>query len=127
MVIMNQRREARFGANQSVWVTLLGPVDTRIPGCIRNVASRGIGLEVGQAIDAGAALKIELPDSILLGEAIYCRKEKTGFYVGVELEQALHGLASLGEMLRQFAEETSSSHRTETVQDAGGENQQQRH
>jgi hypothetical protein len=109
MVSMNQRREARFAANQPAWITLFGPVDTRLPGRIRNFSGRGIGLEVGQAIGTGTALKIEAQNSLLLGEAIYCRAEGEQFYVGVELEHALHGLAELGEMLRGFTEELSTS------------------
>ena len=102
---MNQRRDARFATDQRVWITLYGKVDTRVQGHIRNISGRGIGLEVDLPIHTGTALKIELEDSLLLGEVIYCRQEKGGFYVGAELEQALHGLVELGEMLRRFTTE----------------------
>jgi hypothetical protein len=36
-----------------------------------------------------------LDDAILLGEVIYCRDQGGGYYVGIELEQALCGLADL--------------------------------
>jgi ribulose-5-phosphate 4-epimerase/fuculose-1-phosphate aldolase len=99
---MNQRREARAVASHSVWITILGTVDNRIPARIRNASGRGMGLEVAQEIGTGSALQIEVEDSLLFGEAIYCRAEKGAYYVGVELEEALHGLAELGEVLREF-------------------------
>jgi hypothetical protein len=124
---MNQRRDLRFEARQSAWITLFGEVDVRIPGRIRSVSGRGMGLEVAQPIGAGAALKIEVDDSMLLGEAIYCRVDGDGFYVGVVLEQALHGLAGLGEMLRGFADEPSGPEHAYAVQHARRQDQQKPH
>jgi hypothetical protein len=121
---MDQRREGRFEADQPVWITLFGQVDVRIPGRIRSVSGRGMGLEVAQPIDTGAPLKIEASDSLLLGEAIYCRADRDGFYVGVELEQALHGLAELGERLRQYSEISSGPEHAYAVQEAGSQDQE---
>jgi hypothetical protein len=115
---MNQRRESRTSANQSVWVTLYEAVETRICGRIRNVSGRGLGLELDQRIGVGTAIRIDLEDSMLLGEVIYCRPETDGvFYAGVELEQALNGLAALGEMLRGFSDEPSASEPADAVKD----------
>jgi hypothetical protein len=125
MVVMNQRRETRFEANQSAWITVFGDVDVRIPGRIRNVSGRGMSLEVAQPIGTGTALKVEASDSMLLGEVIYCRADGGRFYVGVELEQALHGLMELGEMLRGFAEEPLAPEHAHAVQETGGQDQQQ--
>jgi len=75
-----------------------------MPGRIRNASGRGMGLAVAQPIGVGALLQIAA-DSLLPGEVIDCRMDGDGFYVGVEREQALHGLAELAEMVRQYAEE----------------------
>src|ERR1039457_2232499 len=108
MLIMNQRREPRFEANQCVWVTLFGEPDIRLPARIKNVSVRGIGFELQGPVAIGTALKVELDDALLLGEVIYCRpdsdKDEASFYVGVELEQALCGLGDLAETLRAFSE-----------------------
>ena len=58
-----------------------------------------------------------------LGEAIYCRQEDDAFYVGVELEHALHGLVALGDMLRGFSEDRSSPEHAYAMQNADGEDQ----
>jgi hypothetical protein len=101
---MQQRCEHRFAANQAVWVTLLDKAKTRIQGRVRNISSRGIGIGIGQAIATGTPLQIDVSDDMLLGEAIFCRQEGDHYFVGVELEHALYGLAELARALREFDE-----------------------
>ena len=92
---MNQRHETRVPANRSVEITLFGEPDISLPARIKNLSGRGIGLELDGPVAAGTALKVELEDSLLLGEVIYCRRDEDSYYVGVELEHALCGLAEL--------------------------------
>ena len=106
---MNQRRDPRFEVNQSVWITLFGEPDIRLPACIKNVSVRGIGLELQGPVAIGTALKFEVDDSLILGEVIYCRQveascDEASYYVGVELDQALRGLGNLAEALRAYSE-----------------------
>src|SRR5665647_471090 len=77
MLIMNQRRDPRFEINQSVWITLFGEPDIRLPARIKNVSSRGIGLDLQGPVAIGTALKFEVDDCLLLGEVIYCRQVDT--------------------------------------------------
>src|SRR4051794_7756103 len=100
---MNKRREPRLQADQPVKVTLFGQPDVRMSARIKNVSGRGIGLECDRPLAIGAALKIELEDALLLAEVIYCRPDKTTFYVGAEIEQALNGLSELSRMVSAFA------------------------
>src|SRR3954447_13009527 len=99
---MNQRREMRFQASQSVAITLFGDPDRRISGVIKNVSGKGIGLELNVPVAPGTALKVELEDGLLLGEVIYCRKDDSSYYAGVELEHSLFGLGELGRVLSNF-------------------------
>ena len=107
MLIMNERREPRFEANQPIWITLFGEPDIRLPARIKNVSARGIGLELQGPVAIGTALKFEVDDSLLLGEVIYCRQDDASFYVGVELEQALCGLGQLAKALSAFSDSPS--------------------
>jgi len=103
---MEQRRELRLVLNQSVNVTILGkPEMQRTTGRVKNTSGRGLGLELAYPVSVGCALKIELEDAILLGEAMYCRGENGCYFVGIELEQSLSGLSELSRMVRAFAEE----------------------
>jgi len=126
MYNMNQRRDSRWAADMSACVTVFGSVDRLILGKVRNVSSRGIGLSVDTPIPPGAALKIEIADSMLLGEVIYCRADGESYYTGIELEQVLHGLLELSQTLRQFSGD-SGSQQADPVHYAHGENQKQPH
>ena len=111
---MDNRRESRFTANQTVDVTILGDPEIRRTGVVKNASGRGLGLEMAFPVGIGAALKIELPDTVVLGEAMYCRGQNGSYFVGIELEQVLCGLEGLSQMLQAFAEEASSLQRAYT-------------
>jgi hypothetical protein len=66
-------------------------------------------LEVPRPIPAGAALKIEASDAIILAEAVFCRRDQDSYFVGVALEQVLSGLAELGKILQQYVDEPSAA------------------
>jgi hypothetical protein len=118
---MNQRREPRFQADQQVRVTVYGPPDLHLTAIVKNVSGRGMGIEVDGPIATGTALKIDLDDAILLGEVIYARDQGTSFYLGVELEHALYGLAELAKAVRSFSVDApdSSSQQPQSVEQAG--------
>ena len=102
---MEQRREPRFEADQAVVLTVLSDPPTRIEARVKNASGRGLGLVAGAPVDPGAAVRIELEDAVVLGEAIYCRRESDGHFIGVELDQVLVGLTELGRNLAAFTSE----------------------
>jgi hypothetical protein len=102
---MDKRREPRFEADQAVTLTVLGDCPSKQPAIVRNASSRGLAIEVSHWIPPGSALKIEFDDSVVLGEAVYCRNGTGKHLVGVELDQVLCGLTELGRKLQEFSEE----------------------
>lgn len=122
---MNQRRDARFQTDQPIQLTVFGQPDIQMPAMIKNTSGRGVGITVKGRLAIGAALKIKLDDAILLGEVIYCRDEGDGYYVGVELEQALFGLADLAVALRSFNDEFSGAQEPHSMQNARHQDDQQ--
>ena len=115
MLIMNQRRQPRLGADQSVWITLFGEPEIRLPARVKNVSTRGMGLELQGPVAIGSPVKIEVEDCLFLGEIIYCREDEASFYVGVELEQALYGLSELARALGAFSDSSPGPQQTEPV------------
>jgi hypothetical protein len=105
---MDQRREPRLKADQSVVVTVLGDHEIQYAGTILNASGRGLAIEIGSAVAPGTAIKIELDDSILLGEAVYCKGGQASYLLGVELDQVLCGLTELAKKLQEFAREEQS-------------------
>ncbi len=86
-----------------------------MPARVKNVSVRGIGVELGPRSAAGAAIKIEVEDALLLGEVIFCREDEESFFVGVELEQALFGLTELARALGAFSDSPSGPQQTDPV------------
>jgi hypothetical protein len=106
---MEQRREPRFVADQPISVTVMGQCDARYVGIVKNASGRGLGLELPVCVPPGTALKIELDNSMILGEAVFCRPQNGAYFVGVELREALRGLSELAEIVKGFSEEERES------------------
>ena len=117
MEIMSLRSEARFSPNQVICITVFGEPDRRLRAVIRNVSARGVGLVLKDPVAVGSALKFDLEDSMILGEVIYCRRDEESYYVGVELEQALRGLAGLARALREFSDSPSGREQADPVEE----------
>ncbi|HLH20481.1 MAG TPA: PilZ domain-containing protein [Bryobacteraceae bacterium] len=106
---MDQRREPRFEIDQSVIVTVLSEQPLKMHGRVRDASGRGLGLVVPRPVEPGAALRIEIDDALVLGEAIYCRDEQREHFIGVELDQVLVGLTELSRRLSAFDRQPSAA------------------
>ena len=104
---MEQRRDTRLVLDQTVNLTILGDPEIRRTAKVKNISGRGLGLEMAYPAGVGCALKIELNDAVLLGEAMFCRAENGAYYVGIELLQGLCGLSELYQALQAFTGQPS--------------------
>jgi len=104
---MEQRREPRLETDQPVYVTILGAQEIRQEARVKNLAQGGFGLETAGPIPAGTLLKIELRDSILLGEVKHCRMSGNLCLVGVELEM-LCPVEEFAWLVQRFADQGNS-------------------
>jgi hypothetical protein len=102
MFLMEQRRDQRVPTDQPVSLTVLGDLETRLTAVVKNASGRGLGLISPASVPSGAAVKIEVGDSIFLGEAMYCKATEDGYYLGIELTEVLSGLAALSRMAQEF-------------------------
>ena len=102
---MDKRREPRFRADQPVVVTVLSEPEMRLEGRVVDASGRGLGLVTPIPLPPGAAIRIEMDDSMVLGESIYCRSDGDGHFTGVELDQVLVGLTELSRNLTALSEE----------------------
>jgi len=121
---MDQRRESRLEADQAVVVTVLGKQELKQTALVRNASGRGLAVEMPREVAPGAALKIELDDAIVLGEAVYCKEEKGGYLVGVELDQVLCSLSQLGRKLQEFADLQSGRQVPHTMEKRKGQHRE---
>ena len=102
---MEHRRDHRITTEQPVGLTILGAPERRLTATIKNSSGRGLGLILPEFVPTGAAVKIEIGDSIFLGEAMYCKAMEGGYFLGIELTEVLSGLAALNRMSQEFSEQ----------------------
>lgn len=102
---MEQRAEVRFAIDQPVAVVVLNGEEIRETARVRNVSAAGLQLVSDRLIPAGSAIKIELDNSLALGEVMYCVNEGDHSVLGVRLEHVLNGLAELQRKLLEFVED----------------------
>ena len=100
---MDQQCDSDFVPGQQVTVTLLCDPASQFPARVTNAAGRGLVLVTPSAVPPGTPVKITVKDSMFLGEAAYCRQQADFWYIGVELNQVLAGLAELGRRLQEYS------------------------
>jgi len=103
---MDRRREVRVTADQMVRVTALGTYRRKMDGIAVDLSGRGLRVLLPDPVDLGDALKIELEDTLLLGEVCYCSPREYGYMVGIEVDQVLSGLADLARLNQALFDST---------------------
>ncbi len=104
---MDRRKEPRIQSYQSVELTVLGDAGFSCLAHAVQLSGHGMRLVVHRSVPVNAAVKIEAGDWLVLGEVCYCRRERTYYSVGLQLEQALAGLQELNEATRRFRDEVN--------------------
>ena len=102
---MDRRREPRIQAYETVHLTVLGNAGYSTVANAIQLSAHGMRLVMDGTIPVNAIIKVEGDDWLALGEVCYCRLERSHSVVGLELDQALVGLAELGVRSRAFSAE----------------------
>jgi PilZ domain len=95
---MERRRDFRSKLNQAVRVTVLGRDRYQVHGKAADLSGRGIRILIPVPLPAGDPVRIDLDDTLLLGEVCYCEPEGRGFMIGVQLDQAINDVAALARL-----------------------------
>ncbi len=62
-------------------------------------------LRLGRQLIPDTPVKVEVGDSMYLGEVCYCRMERGGFIAGLAIEQVLTGLHGLANLRRSLIQD----------------------
>ena len=94
-IVLDRREDQRHQLIQSATVTVLGSASEILHGEIRNISKGGAQIQLHQPLRYASIVAIDYDDNRLLGEVVYCEKQSAGWLVGVRVEHALLGLATL--------------------------------
>lgn len=97
--MQDRRREPRFSTNQPADLVLLADSDLRLPVRVQELSGSGVRLTVSRHIAPGTPVRIDMADSILLGEVCHCVPELGEFLCGVQLEQQLSNISDVARLM----------------------------
>jgi hypothetical protein len=91
----DRREDQRYQRNHSATVSVLGTASEILHCEIRNIGKGGTQIRLDQPLRYASIVAIDYDDNRLLGEVVHCAKEQVGWLVGIRVEHALLGLATL--------------------------------
>ncbi len=94
---MERRQHPRIPVNSPVRVTTLLGDCIIADGQLEQLSGAGARVTSPVPLQPGTPLRLDLPDTLLLGECVYCQAVDGGFTLGIHLE---HSLGSVGELRR---------------------------
>jgi len=116
---MEKRAFPRTQAAQTAKLTVLEQPSYTLTAEVLNLSGRGAGLRVEQQIPTGTPVRLDLKDSLFLGEVCRCASTEGGFLVGLQLEQALTDVASLDRLVNRLLVFDRRSREKESASDPG--------
>jgi len=85
-----------------VQVTPLAGVFMAVGGSVLSLTGRDMDLVLDQSLGAGTAVEVQAQNWLMLGEVLYCVKERSRHKTRLRLEHALPSIRELTNMSRRF-------------------------
>lgn len=102
---MDLRTETRVPVQRPVKLTVLGDEPQEYQALLSNVSGRGLRVLVDAPVPLDSAVRVDLEDSIILGEVCYCEPFGGQWALGLEMEQALSDLRGLCRLVERLLQE----------------------
>lgn len=93
--IVLQTGERRVELAERFGIRVLGPSERTVDAAAIKLVGRRLIVQIGESLPAGEPVRIDAPDSFLLGEVLGCWRERGAIFAAIEIEQALTGLSDL--------------------------------
>lgn len=91
--------EIRFQPNQPVRLSVLSGLPQTLTAVIVHLNGRDAKLQASQYIPTGSAIRIDLDDSMLLGEITGCISEQEQFGIAVNITEAIPSMSDLARLV----------------------------
>ncbi|MBL8296239.1 MAG: PilZ domain-containing protein [Bryobacterales bacterium] len=102
---MDLRTENRVPVQRPVKLTVLGDQPQEFEAYLNNVSGRGLRVVMDAPVALDAAVRVDLDDSIILGEVCYCEPCGNRWALGLEMEQSLSDLRGLCRLVERLLQE----------------------
>lgn len=109
---MERRSEPRVTANEPAQVTILDEKQEQFPARVIDLSGKGLRLAAPRRVEAGALIRVDLHDSILLGEVSHGTGEQPEVQIGVQIEHVLTNLQQLQRLRESLVEQSVATSRT---------------
>ena len=117
---MERRSKLRFEVHQPISAKVLCTEGESqiVHGTLENISGSGLRVVTETPLASGTALRIDLPDSMILAEVRYCATlaahaltpEVTRYSLGLEMKQVLNDMGELGRLMHGIMGVQSSTH-----------------
>ena len=101
------RSESRPRVAGPLEVIVLGQRDVPIPGQVATLSGEELRLLLKTAVHPGAAVRIDVDGTVLLGEVCYCMPEEGAHAVGVHLQHAITLSDELARLMQRLLGDSS--------------------
>ena len=98
-MIVQRKMEIRFQPDQPVRLSILSDVPQAITAFIISLNGRNAVLRVPQAIPAGSAIRLDLDDSMLIGEISGCAAGEEHFEIQFHIKEAIPSMSDLARLV----------------------------
>ena len=127
---MERRTKIRFDLHQPIKAKVLGDgagiADAEIFGVLENISGSGLCIISDRPLPIGAAIQIDLPDSMVLAEVRYVTPHAPHalnlntprFSVGLEMKEILSQISELAWLIEGITGKSKSAGRVASVVDA---------
>jgi hypothetical protein len=102
---MDLRTENRVPVQRPVKLTVLGDQPQEFEAFLNNVSGRGLRVVVDAPVAPDSAVRVDLDDSMILGEVCYCEPCGNQWALGLEMEQSLSDLRGLCQLVERLLHE----------------------
>jgi hypothetical protein len=108
---VERRSEPRAAANEPARVTILDEKQEHFPARVIDLSGKGLRLGAPRGIASGTLIRVDLQDSILLGEVSHGTEQGSEVQIGVQIEHVLTNLQQLERLRESLLEQSEANSR----------------
>ncbi len=120
---MERRQSLRLPADESIVLTCLPSDPQCLPPepCSAQIVERseyGLRVVTGDPISPSTLVRLDIGDSLILGEVAWCAKAGDRYHLGIQMEQSLQHIGDLRRLVASLLgqDERRALHQSEVVE-----------